>query len=88
MREWQLSIEEVFLLTGAMFAFVAAYSWTNRDVFARRLRERFEKVGWTWFARISTDKVFRRVGTFYVIAFGALGVGLLATGIVLLFIPG
>ncbi|MEN9620066.1 MAG: hypothetical protein RL499_259, partial [Actinomycetota bacterium] len=28
MREWQLSIEEVFLLTGAMFAFVAAYSWT------------------------------------------------------------
>ena len=88
MKESQLSVAEVFLVGGAMFAFVAAYAWTTRDVFARRRREQFEKLGWTWFVRISTDKVFRRVGTFYGIALGALGVGMLATGIVLLFIPG
>lgn len=88
MREPQLSVAEVFLVTGAIFAFVAAHAWTTRDVFARRRREQFEKVGWTWFVRISTDKVFRRVGTFYGIALGTLGVGLLGTGIVLLFIPG
>ncbi|GAA1216447.1 hypothetical protein GCM10009655_14680 [Rhodoglobus aureus] len=78
---------QAFLFLGMIFLVGAAYAWTQRDDFARRRREGFEKLGWYWAARlVPDDRRTRRIGVFFAVTWGALGVLALAAGVVFAFL--
>ncbi|CAO1649979.1 SdpI/YhfL family protein [Salinibacterium sp. NYA9b] len=76
-----------FLFLGMLLLFVATHAWTQRETYARKSRERFEKMGWTWFARlVPSDRRNRRILVGFAVAWGALGILSLIAGVVFAFL--
>jgi hypothetical protein len=70
-----------------LLLFAAAYAWTQPDDFASKRREGFEKLGWTWFARLMPgDRRWHRIAVGFAVIWGALGVLVLAAGVVFVFL--
>ncbi|GAA1216470.1 hypothetical protein GCM10009655_14710 [Rhodoglobus aureus] len=77
---------QAFLFLGMIFLFAATYAWTQRETFASKRREGFEKLGWTWFARQMPDRRWHRIAVVFAVIWGALGVLVLAAGVVFVFL--
>jgi len=76
-----------FLFLGMLLLIAATYAWTQRKTYARKSRERFEKLGWTWFARVlPSDRRTRRILVGFTVVWGALGILSLLAGVVFVFL--
>lgn len=86
---YTVPLEVALLVLGVGALIVALYAWTTRNEFAKKRREEFEKVGWTWFVHlVSNEELLRRVGMFFGIFWGVIAAALLISAVVLLIIPG
>lgn len=75
-----------FLFLGVILLVAATYAWTQRRTYARKSRERFEKLGWTWFARRMLDRRWYRISVFFAVIWGVLGMLSLLAGVVFVFL--
>lgn len=80
-----LTTGQAFVFLGLSLLLVAAWAWSQRDVFASQSRERFERAGWTWLARRIPDRRWRRITVFFAVFWAALGIVLLLMGVVFVF---
>jgi len=78
--------QDVLFGLGVLLLFGAVVCWTQRDVFAKRAREGFQKQGWEWAARQMDDGRWRRVAVFFAIVWGSIGFTLVLAGFVSLFV--
>ncbi|MGV8859313.1 hypothetical protein [Rhodoglobus sp.] len=75
-----------FLFLGVILLVAATYTWIQRETYARKSRERFEKLGWTWFARRMPDRRWHRISVVFAVVGGALGMLSLLAGVVFVFL--
>lgn len=76
---------QAFVFLGLLLLIGATWAWNQRDVFARKSRERFERVGWYRFARQMPDGRWRRITVFFAVFWAALGIPILLMGVVFVF---
>lgn len=74
---------QVFIVLGAILVFCAAFAWARRNDFAKSSRQRFDKLGWSAFARQMKDDRWRRVAVFFAILWAVFGIPILLIGVVL-----